>query len=217
MASKIKAVIFNLDDTLIETHPQIWKLHKHVAKNFYNVELTDEKLRQHWGKPLDRLMEELYEFSDTVENMLAALMSVSHKFPVSVKDGSVDVINKLHDRGLKIGIVSATSRTFMNKHLTNFNFPIDKFTFIQTAEDTKIHKPNPDVFLPTFKRLLEDGVGKGEIVYVGDSMDDFKAATAAGIDFIAITTGIYTEEDFKKNGAKNIVSDIKEVTKFLIE
>ncbi len=207
----IKAVIFDLDDTLIETHPQVWKLHKYVAKNFYNVDLTEEKLRENWGKPLDRLMEQLYEFGDTVENMLAAILSVKHQFPLKVKDGSVNLIHELHDKGLKVGIVSSTTRYFMDGHLSNFNFPVDKFFAIQTAEDTKIHKPDPDVFLPVFKKLFDAGIKKEEIVYVGDSMDDMRAAFGAGIGFIAITTGIFTKEDFEKNGAKVIVSDIRDV------
>ncbi len=211
----IKAVIFDLDDTLIETYPQIWKLHKHVAKEFYNVHVSDEKLRLHWGKPLSRLMEQLYDFGDTVENMSQALVSVAHKFPINKKDGAVELVNILHGKDIRVGIVSSTRRDFMNKHLNDFGFPVDKFFAIQTADDTEFHKPNPKVFEHVFSILEKEGIKKNEITYVGDSMMDFEAASQAGINFIGITTGIYSKEDFNKNGAEIIVSDIKEVINFL--
>ncbi len=92
---------------------------------------------------------------------------------------------------------------------------IDDFFIIQGADEVSAHKPDPDVFLPTLKKLDQKGINnKKSILYVGDSLDDLKAAYGAGIDFIAVTTGLYSREDFLAAGAKVILSDIREILKF---
>lgn len=45
----IKAVIFDLDDTLLKTAVIKWKHHKAVADKFYGIELTDKTLGEHCG------------------------------------------------------------------------------------------------------------------------------------------------------------------------
>jgi phosphoglycolate phosphatase-like HAD superfamily hydrolase len=39
---KYRAVLFDLDDTLLKTSTIKWAHHKAVAKRFYNIDLTDE-------------------------------------------------------------------------------------------------------------------------------------------------------------------------------
>ncbi len=39
-----------------------------------------------------------------------------------------------------------------------------------------------------------------DILYVGDSLIDYFAERDRGIDFIAITTGIHTKDDFLREG-----------------
>ncbi|MEX2052449.1 MAG: HAD-IA family hydrolase, partial [Candidatus Paceibacterota bacterium] len=211
----IKAVIFDFDDTLVETIVAKWAQHKHVAKKFYNVDVTDDLLRLHWGKPLDKLIGEICNYSDTKENMIEAYNSTRNDFPKNPYPGSVKVTRCLIDKGFKVGVLSATTKRFLVEDLENYGFPTEEFICIQGAEETTVHKPHPDVFLPLLKKLEEEGIKKDEIVYIGDSLDDFRAARGAGINFIAVTTGLYSKKDFKKNGAKNITKEIREVIDFL--
>lgn len=211
----IKAVIFDLDDTLLESRAAKWAQHKHVAKKFFNIDLKEETLLKHWGKPINVLAPELYEHLDTWENIHPLLINTRKDFPKIPYQSSVETIEKLTEDGILVAIISATTKHDIEYDLEKYNFSINKFIHIQGAEDTKVHKPDPDVFLPVFKKLSDIGIKKEEMVYVGDSLDDLRASHGAGINFIAITTGIFTKEDFEKNGAKVIVSDIKEVINFL--
>ncbi len=211
----IKAVIFDLDDTLVETRPTIWEHHKTVAKKFYNIDLDEETLLKHWGKPFNILIQELYQNSDTPENMLKANISMRHDFHKKVYKESVSVVTKIIASGIKVGILSAANKDLIIEDMMRLRFPVGRLAAIQGHEDTSVHKPDPDVFLPIFEKLEKEGIKKEEMVYVGDSLDDLRAATAAGIDFIAVTTGLYSEEDFKKNGAEIIAKDINEVGKIL--
>lgn len=213
---KYKAVIFDFDDTLVETRLIKWAHHKAVAKKFYNIDLSEEILLKHWGKPFHVLLQELYQYSDTLENMMVANTSIRNDFLKKLYPGSVKVVTTLLNNNIRVGLLSAANQKFVIDDLKRFNFPLDRFSVIQGPDDTEVHKPNPEVFSLIFNKLSKEGIQKEEIVYVGDSLIDLQAAHGADIDFIAITTGLYSKTDFKKHGAKVIVKNIREVTKKII-
>jgi phosphoglycolate phosphatase len=208
---KYKAVIFDFDDTLVESRVQKWAQHKAVAKKFYNMDITDDDIIPHWGKAVHTLISEIYKNADSLENIYGALSSTRREFPKKIYEGSLDIVNKLLKDSVKVGIVSAASKEFILQNLNDFNFPISRLFIIQGADDTDFHKPHPDVFLPAIKKLSKEGIEKNQIVYVGDSLLDLQAAHAAGIDFVGVTTGLYSKDDFEKHGAKIVVENIKEV------
>lgn len=214
---KYKAVIFDLDDTLLEARLIKWAHHRHVAKKFYNIDLTDETLRKHWGKPFHILVPELYNHVDSLENMIAANVATRGNFRKKVYPGALDVVNKILARGMKVGVLSAATKRFFVEDLVKFNFPVEQFLFIQDPEDSLVHKPDPGVFEPAIKKLLKEGIQKKEIVYVGDSLDDLRSAHGAQIDFIGITTGLYSRADFKKEGAKIVVDKISEILPYVLK
>ena len=215
--SKYKAVIFDFDDTLVESRTTIWKLHKHVAKKFYDIDLKDEKISLHWGKPFPVLISELYENSDTVENLIKANRSqYNGSFFKKEYKGAKKIIYTLLDSDIKVGILSSAIRAHIIEDFSRLKFPTNDLFLIQSAEDTLVHKPNPRVFSPILKKLKKEGIKKNDIIYVGDSLDDLQAAHGAGIDFIAVTTGLYTKKDFQKNGAKVIIKDIKGVIRNIL-
>ncbi|OGI65248.1 hypothetical protein A3A95_03635 [Candidatus Nomurabacteria bacterium RIFCSPLOWO2_01_FULL_39_18] len=213
---KYKAVIFDFDDTLVETRLIKMAHHIAVAKKFYDINLTEEVFLEHYGKPFNTLIKTLYQDSDTLENMIAANVTMRNDFLKKVYPASVDVVKTLLDHDIKIGILSATNRDFVMNDLNRLNFPVDRMSVVQGADETEVHKPDPNVFMPILDKLKKQGIEKEDIVYVGDSLSDLKATTAAGIDFIAVTTGLYSQEDFKNNGAEVIIKEIKEVVEKII-
>ena len=171
---------------------------------------------QHWGKPLDVLITELYQSSDTLEKMYEALISVRNNFLKQPYEGSAEMVQELIKHGIKIAVLSATNKKYLVEDLIRLDFPVEQISVIQGADETKVHKPDPNVLLPILNKFAEEGISKKDIVKIGDSVIDLKTAKVAGIDFIAVTTGLYSKEDFKKKGAKIVVQDIREITKFLI-
>jgi len=210
---KYKAVIFDFDDTLVETREIKWAQYKFVARKFYNMDISKKVLLEHWGKPLHTLITEIFNNVDTFENLRLAVRTERNNFLKKVYTNSVNIVNELLENNIKVGILSATDKMNLEEDLIRLGFPVDRLIAMQGEDETPVHKPNPEVFLPIFTRLKKEGIGKKEIVYIGDSLDDLKAAKEAGIGFIAVTTGLYSKADFKKHGAKAIVKDIREVLK----
>jgi HAD superfamily hydrolase (TIGR01549 family) len=203
---KYQAVIFDLDDTLLDSGKIKWKHHKAVAKKFYGIELTDEVLREHWGKPLGPMMAIFYQHSDTPENMMVANESLAHEYPKELIAGALETVNALIDEGIEVGIVTSTLGRYARKDLARFGFPVDKFFMVQGADEVAVHKPDPRVFAPGLALLATKGIKPDRVVYVGDALIDYSAARDAGMSFMGVTTGFHTKEQFEAEGAQAAAS-----------
>lgn len=212
---RFKAVGFDLDDTLVKTAEIKWRHHKAVAKQFYNIDLTDDILARYWGLPLNELMSKLYQDSDTFENMLAANRSLEHLFLKELQEGALPIVESLLEIQVAVGIVTATLRVFAVADLTRLGFPTDRFAFIQAADDTPVHKPNPAVFDPMLALLEGRGIARDEVLYVGDALTDYYAARDAGLQFVGITTGFVSGVQFEAEGAR-WVSNLTELAETVL-
>jgi HAD superfamily phosphatase len=86
-----------------------------------------------------------------------------------------------------------------------------------TSEDTEEKKPSPEPLLECKRRVI-DKYGLVEdtgAIYVGDSIDDLKAAMSAGFQFVAVLFGMERKEDrerlrneFQKKGCDIILDDV---------
>jgi len=201
-----KAIIFDLDDTLLKTSVVKWAHHKAVAKQFYNIDLGDDVLAKYWGMPFEPMMALFYQNSDTPENMLKANLSLEDQFPKQVQQDGAATINALLRMGVEVGVVTSILGHLAQKDLKRLDFPVEKFFILQGADDAPAHKPNPAVFDVALKLLKNKDILTSEVVYVGDALMDYYAAHRAGIGFIGITTGSITKEQFEAEGAQVVSS-----------
>jgi HAD superfamily hydrolase (TIGR01549 family) len=199
-----RAVLFDLDDTLLRAIETYWDHHRAVCREIYGFELSDEELRAHWGKPYKTFLPAIYRNSDTYENMLAAERSVAHRFRVSMFDDALSTVATLLEAGVLVGILTSADRAIVLADFEQMDFPIERLAVLQTSDDTDVHKPDPAVFDPAIERLGELGVQRNEVLYVGDNLTDFFAARDAKIAFLGVTTGLITENEFRGAGATNI-------------
>jgi phosphoglycolate phosphatase-like HAD superfamily hydrolase len=216
MALKYKAIIFDLDDTLIKTVAIKFKQHKAFAKHTYNLTLTDEILKLHWGKPFHQFMVDIYGHIDSVGEVEAKYFPWSHKFPPELEEKTVTTLAWLRKHSLPLSIVTSCSRDIITADLMPLSFPLDWFFKIQTSDDTSAHKPDPAVFWPTLSALVDIGV-RDRIVYIGDAISDYHAAKGAGLDFIGITSGLVGRDEFKQVGAENVVEKLEDLIYHVLE
>ncbi len=212
---KFKAIIFDWDDTLVKSREIKWAHHRAVAKKFYNIDITDDELLAHWGKPFNELITLLYKNSDTVEKMIEFNRTLEESFPKELYDDTLDTINKIIDKNVKLSIISATNKDFIMNDLNRLGFPISKFFLIQGAKETSFHKPDPRVFDSVLKELDSQDIEKSKTVYVGDAVMDLKAAKAAGLKFVGITRGLVSKEEFDNLGADFVIKNLSDLSRFI--
>jgi phosphoglycolate phosphatase len=194
--SMIKAVLFDLDDTLIKTSETKYEALKCAANHFYRLELTTEMIHTHWGKPYKQFMKDLFGEIDTVESIINNYYSIRGKFPSPAYESAVSVVEELSNSYF-VGLVTATTKQLVKDDLASAGFKMSSFSYIQTSEKTTVHKPNPSVFKPILIILSEKNISPAEIVYVGDSPADCKAARGAGFHFIGLVNRTSKKEDFE--------------------
>lgn len=201
--SETRAVLFDLDDTLLITARIKWAHHKAVAAR-YGVSLRDETLAHYWGMPFDEMIGYLYNHADTLENMRAANRALEDHYPKEIQGDTLAVLSQLTLHGIVAGVVTSLTSDFAVADLKRVHVPEDAFLFIQGAEATTHHKPDGRVFDPALARLAELNIARSEVVYVGDALMDYEAARDAGIQFLGVATGFVTIEQFKAAGAQAV-------------
>lgn len=194
------AVVFDLDDTLLRSREVKWNHHKAVASRIYGLEVTDEDLLQHWGRPFDELITMLYRSAASLDEMRAANLALEPEFPKSAMEGALELVEHLLERGVHVGVVTSANTAPAVADLIRTGFPVPNLLFVHGADVTRAHKPNPEVFAAARDALAGVGVAAAQTVYVGDALMDMAAAIGAGLEFVGVTTGLVAGEQFMREG-----------------
>lgn len=197
--SSIKAVLFDHDDTFVGTIAACWELDKHVARTWYNKELTEDELRKHWSKPLKEMVSIIFETTD-VDTAMKRIMTCYPDYPKKLLPGVLVLVHAIKTHNLKVGIVTSTAEKTITHDFEAVSLDKTLFDHFQTQEDTDFHKPDPRVFAPTISWLSTQGIKPSEVLYIGDGLHDGQAAVATGFQFIGVETGLATAADFAQKG-----------------
>jgi len=179
-----RAFVFDYDDTLVRTRQGRFAAIKALAERHYSYYLSDAEIEAHWGKPFVTLFESLFGALDgDTPRVIERYSALLQDFPIEAHIGAVEAVTALSQRYF-VGIVTSAHSRVVVSDLTRLKFPVAEIRHIQCAEDTTCHKPDPLVFEPLLKALEKSGIKPAEVVYVGDAITDFSAASAAGIPFV---------------------------------
>lgn len=211
-----KAVIFDMDDTLIKTWESKWAHYRLVGKLYYGLDVTDEQLSKHWGKPFPKLVSSIFGDVD-LDEAIRNFLHHEADFPKPKHDAAVEAVRLLHAKGVALGVVTSMLTSVAENDMSR-EFSPGLFDFIQGADQTLAHKPDPLVFEPALRRLEEKGItDKKSILYVGDALSDFYAARDAGLAFAAVTTGFVDEVSFRDAGAEHILQSLARLPSLVLK
>lgn len=173
----IKAVLFDLDGTLINTNDLILKSFKHTFKTMLNLEPTVEEITMNYGKPLQET------FKKYDQNKIEELIKCYRKINLELHDdeckefSGVDLMLKtLKSKGIKLGVVTSKKGDMAERgaKLMGIYKYFDAFI---TPEVTQKHKPEGE---PVLKACSDLNVNPREAIMVGDSPYDILAGKNAG-------------------------------------
>ena len=188
----IKAVIFDLDGTLLHTSPEyLEKLLKKCCADA-GIEPTKESVEELWFGPKRReFIEghgidpqkfwELFVKYDTIDER------TKHLIPY----GDCSVLKRLAEQGRKLGIMTNAYFHMAHHQIDLLHGQGINFDAIVVPWDEKHNmllrpKPHPAGILECIK-ILE--INKNEALFVGNGPDDTEAALAAGVRSVHIDRG----------------------------
>ncbi len=186
MAQKIENFIFDIDGTLIDTidmymPAMIDTLAQHghpVAPD--KVEQTKHDLFGITGRDALRLAGISEE---EIPEMLKDWFDLAYQRADRAKviEGIPEMLNTLANReDAKIAIATSKLADEYQEYFVNKYDFAKLFKVAITSADTKKHKPAPDPILAAMNKM---GADPATTVYVGDTINDMKAAHAAGAKF----------------------------------
>ncbi|MRI03825.1 HAD-IA family hydrolase [Lactobacillus reuteri] len=186
MAQKIENFIFDIDGTLIDTidmymPAMIDTLAQHghpVAPD--KVEQTKHELFGITGRDALRLAG---ISEDEIPEMLKDWFDLAYQRADQAKviEGIPEMLNTLANReDAKIAIATSKLADEYQEYFVNKYDFAKLFKVAITSADTKKHKPAPDPILAAMNKM---GADPATTVYVGDTINDMKAAHAAGAKF----------------------------------
>ena len=213
---KYKAVIFDLDGTLLNTIEDLKNATNHALTAFGYPARTTEEMKHFAGRGVRYMVakalpggEDNPQFEDVFNCFRpyyeAHCMDLTAPYP-----GIGDLLARLRQAGCKTAVVT-------NK--------------IQSAADELIHDLFPDIPLvvgdsPAVKRkpapdgvwlaLEKLGVDRADAAYVGDSNIDYETAKNASLPCLSVLWGFRTREELQTAGAEYLAADTAALEKIVL-
>ena len=184
--ARFPVVLFDLDGTVVDSGAIILASMRHATREVLGIDAEDAELLAAVGGP--GLEAQMAAFSpDRVDELVRVYRA--HNIPLHDElqpcEGMEDVIVRLHEDGVRLGVVTAKMRATAELAFTRLRVG-HLFETLVGGDETEKHKPNPDPLLLGAERL---GVDPMDCAYVGDSPFDIRAAKAAHMYSVAVTWG----------------------------
>ncbi len=208
-----KVIVFDFDDTLVQTRAIRYEAAKYTAKHFYNLKISDSTIDKYWGLPFRDLIKALFNDVDSFENIAQHYKEIIHLFPLKKFDDAVATLERLSNKYI-LTMVSSSTKELIKRGFMDVGISYDIFAYIQASEDSDHHKPDGKVFDSLKNFLNKKGIKYSEAIYIGDSLDDYIAAKNADIDFLGVARFDKREKEFEENNAK-YVKNLREITQYL--
>ena len=178
----IRCVLFDLDGTLIDTWDLYVRAMERTLEEISHKEIPPERLATLRLNSEPRLLGYFVppdEVGGAHQRFLANYNALHESCFGGVYPGVRDLLKTLRSRGNKMGIVTGKSRGAWE--ITLRHVPLVPFDTLVFDDDVSEPKPDSEGIA---KALADLGASPSETIYVGDSLCDLEAATAAGVQFL---------------------------------
>ncbi len=219
MTMTIKAVIFDLDGTLLDSLEDIAdSIDKMLLGRGYPVCGDPEIFRQMIGDGMDHLVARaLPEEARTPEIIAAGVEEYRAHYEelwrnkTRIYDGIGEMLDALEAQGLKLAVISNKAHRFVIPMCHHF-FGSQRFLGILGQRPEVERKPDAAGGLEMAAQL---GVDPAECAYIGDSGVDMAFAKNCGMLGIGVRWGFRTEAELLAHGACHLISHPAELLPLL--
>lgn len=212
-----RLVVFDLDGTLIDTVPDISVALNRALVDLQHPEVSADDVRC-WvgngartlcGRAISRSLADSAD-PGLAEKLLSRFLDRYAERTCAdsrIYDGVEQLLEWLSGRDVKLAIVT-------NKPVRHTEILLDavalrpRFALVLGGDSAMRKKPDP---APLLECLQHFSLGPRDVLMVGDSENDIKAAQAAGIDSVCVTYGYNQGRDVHELGADLVVESLTEL------
>ncbi len=212
-----KAVIFDMDGTLVDSEPAITHAAIEVIRRL-GYEAKEEEFKPFTGMGDDKFIGGVLEnhggvYKTEYKDEAYRIYCETAKDTVKVYPWSREIIEALHKKGYRLAVASASDIVKVTCNLNCIGVDLSLFDAIVTGSDVTRKKPAPDIFLKAAEKI---GAEPQSCIVAEDAVSGVQAAKAAGMTAIAVTTS-FSEEALAEAGADRITDDLAVLPDFAEE
>lgn len=228
MTEFVKAVLFDLDGTLIDTAADFVRIiGKMSGENDWQAP-PEAEIREQVSAGASAMVKLMLRYNDQLEVSDEALLSFRQQFLDDYEaDICVDscvfaeleeVLTTLEKKGVPWGIVTNKPRYLAELLLQKMALD-ERCAVLICPDDVSRSKPDPEPMYMALEKLNIPRGAAGCVLYVGDHIRDIEAGKAAGMPTILAAYGYIPSEDqktLKAWGADHIVDTPKQLNELLL-
>ncbi|MBL7170229.1 MAG: HAD family phosphatase [Candidatus Aenigmarchaeota archaeon] len=207
----IKAVLFDMDGTIIDSELVHTRALQEVVKEELGIDLSEEEILKHLGLDYDDKLTKT-EIKGDLKRLgdITRQRSVELSHLVKKMDGAEELIQRMKEN-FKIALVSGSSREQVES--LSEAVGLKKYFDVRiTSSDVENNKPYPDSYLLAARKLE---VKPEECVAIEDTHTGIKAGKTAEMKCIAVLNRYNKNLDLSK--ADVIVNSLDEIDLDLIK
>ena len=213
--TKAKAVLFDLDGTLLNSIVVYEKVLDIILRHFALPPAKKEMVRQFMrrGKnPWKDKMTGIHLTQDMIaEGKKIAKQSFFEEYRnIHIMRGAVSLLSELSDMSIKTAVV--TSSIYGDDITGSALRVMEMVGTVVTKFDTERQKPYPE---PIFKACETLCVSPDACIFVGDSPLDLQAGKAAGMPVVGVTWGVSSVERLERENPDEIAISFDHLRKII--
>lgn len=196
IAFVIEAVIFDMDGVLVDTEEFICEAAmKYFAER--GVQVKAEDFLDFVGMGENRYIGGVAEKYGVEIEIVQAKKRTYEIYDEIVRgrieplDGVMNFLERCHRLGLKTAVATSADRTKMDINLREMGLSEEDFNACVNGLEVERKKPHPDIFLFAAQKI---GAEPARCLVVEDAISGVKAAKAAGMKCLALTTSFAPEQ-----------------------
>lgn len=214
---RYKAVLFDMDGTVLDTLDDLADSVNHSLKQFSLPEVSRFQVSQSLGNGAAYLIRQCLPKNtpDALFEQVLAFYKPWYAAHCRIKTkpyaGILPLMEELRAAGVRQAIISNKPDSAVQELAEAF-FP--GLMDVVIGESSAVRrKPSPDTVLAAAEKM---GIAVPGCVYIGDTEVDVETSHNAGMDCIAVTWGFRTEEQLRAAGAAPIVHTPAELKEKLL-
>ena len=176
----MRAIVFDLDGTLIDTAPDFARVVNHLLAQHQRAPVSEQLIRDSVSAGsatmIARAFGEGVDHHALRQQLLDDYQAIIGQHAYAY-DGVIALLDALQTRGIATAIVTNKPGELARLLLQRMQL-LDRFDHVIGGGDTARSKPDPQPLMKSCERLQ---LPPAQCHYIGDALRDMQAATAAGM------------------------------------